>query len=207
MPLIKRPFSKEILNKIYTSKSTKDINDFKININSNDLFIIEERKNQLKKFHLKSIKDKTRNYSQKEIFIKPLLPGGTIYNHLVSKIHMENCDTSCYDCLRDYHNQSEHKVLNWRLALDLAQISNNSDYTPSLFSEYWESLTNRIINSYEKHIAISNITVVIENNEDRILIVHPLWSDSYIKFLIEDNNLGNVIIRSILELLTINKLQ
>jgi serine/threonine protein kinase len=77
LPLIKRPFSKEILNKIYTSKSTKDINDFKININSNDLFIIEERKNQLKKFHLKSIKDKTRNYSQKEIFIKRNIKNST----------------------------------------------------------------------------------------------------------------------------------
>jgi hypothetical protein len=77
LPLIKKPFSKEILKKIYTSKSTKDINDFKININSNDLFIIEERKNQLKKFHLKSIKDKTRNYSQKEIFIKRNIKNST----------------------------------------------------------------------------------------------------------------------------------
>ena len=69
MPHIKRPLSREILNKMYTSKSTKDINDFKNNINPQNLFIIEERKNQLKKFHLKSIKDK-RNNSQKEIFAK-----------------------------------------------------------------------------------------------------------------------------------------
>jgi len=66
LPHIKRPLSREILNKMYTSKSTKDINDFKNNINPQNLFIIEERKNQLKKFHLKSIKDK-RNNSQKEI--------------------------------------------------------------------------------------------------------------------------------------------
>lgn len=70
LPHIKRPLSREILNKMYTSKSTKDINDFKNNINPQNLFIIEERKNQLKKFHLKSIKDKTRNNSQKEIFAK-----------------------------------------------------------------------------------------------------------------------------------------
>jgi len=69
LPHIKRPLSREILNKMYTSKSTKDINDFKNNINPQNLFIIEERKNQLKKFHLKSIKDK-RNNSQKEIFAK-----------------------------------------------------------------------------------------------------------------------------------------
>jgi len=50
LPHIKRPLSREILNKMYTSKSTKDINDFKNNINPQNLFIIEERKNQLKNF-------------------------------------------------------------------------------------------------------------------------------------------------------------
>jgi len=68
LPLIKRTLSKEILNKIYTSKSTKDINDFK-NIKPKELFIIEERKNHLKKIHLKCIKDKARNNSQRDIFI------------------------------------------------------------------------------------------------------------------------------------------
>ena len=62
--------SREILNKMHTSKSTKDINDAKINIRSKNLFSIEERKNHMKKIHLKSIKDKTRNNSQKDIFIK-----------------------------------------------------------------------------------------------------------------------------------------
>jgi serine/threonine protein kinase len=70
LPLIQRPLSREILNKMHTSKSTKDINDAKINIRSKNLFSIEERKNHMKKIHLKSIKDKTRNNSQKDIFIK-----------------------------------------------------------------------------------------------------------------------------------------
>lgn len=70
LPLIQRPLSREILNKMYTSKSTKNIDEYKMNIKPKNLFTIEERKNQLKKFHLKSIKDKTRNNSQKEIFLK-----------------------------------------------------------------------------------------------------------------------------------------
>ena len=97
MPLIKRPLSREILNKMFISKSTKDINDFKNNINLQNLFIIEERKNQLKKFHLKNIKDRTRNNSQKEIFVK-----GNIKNSIdilkehnsLNKIH-SSIDKKC----------------------------------------------------------------------------------------------------------------
>ena len=33
-----------------------------------------------------------------------------------------NCDSSCYDCLRDYRNQSAHSLLDWRLALDLLEV-------------------------------------------------------------------------------------
>ena len=97
LPLIKRPLSREILNKMFISKSTKDINDFKNNINLQNLFIIEERKNQLKKFHLKNIKDRTRNNSQKEIFVK-----GNIKNSIdilkehnsLNKIH-SSIDKNC----------------------------------------------------------------------------------------------------------------
>ena len=97
LPLIKRPLSREILNKMFISKSTKDINDFKNNINLQNLFIIEERKNQLKKFHLKNIKDRTRNNSQKEIFVK-----GNIKNSIdilkehnsLNKIH-SSIDKKC----------------------------------------------------------------------------------------------------------------
>ena len=97
LPLIKRPLSREILNKMFISKSTKDINDFNNNINLQNLFIIEERKNQLKKFHLKNIKDRTRNNSQKEIFVK-----GNIKNSIdilkehnsLNKIH-SSIDKKC----------------------------------------------------------------------------------------------------------------
>ena len=97
LPLIKRPLSREILNKMFISKSTKDINDFKNNINLQNLFIIEERKNQLKKFHLKNIKDRTRNNSQKEICVK-----GNIKNSIdilkehnsLNKIH-SSIDKKC----------------------------------------------------------------------------------------------------------------
>ena len=32
------------------------------------------------------------------------------------------CDSSCYDCLRDYRNQSSHSLLDWRLGVDLLTV-------------------------------------------------------------------------------------
>ena len=32
---------------------------------------------------------------------------------------VHSCDSSCYDCLRDYRNQQAHSLLDWRLGLDL----------------------------------------------------------------------------------------
>jgi hypothetical protein len=36
---------------------------------------------------------------------------------LTSAVHMANCDSSCYDCLRQYRNMSYHGLLDWRLGL------------------------------------------------------------------------------------------
>ena len=34
-----------------------------------------------------------------------------------------NCDSSCQNCLRNYSNRGSHSSLDWRLALDMAEIS------------------------------------------------------------------------------------
>ena len=46
-------------------------------------------------------------------------------------LHSNNCDSSCYQCLRDYGNMSRHDILDWRLGLDLASILTGS---PSSYS-------------------------------------------------------------------------
>ncbi len=37
--------------------------------------------------------------------------------------HGLTCDTSCNRCLRDFHNQAYHGLLDWRLALDMARLA------------------------------------------------------------------------------------
>jgi hypothetical protein len=41
--------------------------------------------------------------------------------------HAPLCDSSCYDCLRDYFNMPYHPLLDWRLARDLLAILGGFD--------------------------------------------------------------------------------
>ncbi len=36
--------------------------------------------------------------------------------------HATRCDRSCPDCLRNYSNRRQHRLLDWRLALDMAEL-------------------------------------------------------------------------------------
>lgn len=38
-----------------------------------------------------------------------------------------SCDSSCYECLRDYRNQSSHGLLDWRLAVDLLRLLSDGE--------------------------------------------------------------------------------
>ena len=39
-----------------------------------------------------------------------------------AEAHEAKCDSSCYDCLRDYGNVAVHGLLDWRAGLELAEI-------------------------------------------------------------------------------------
>ena len=58
--------------------------------------------------------------------VEPLTKGGDIYNFLCEEKHMTECTSSCYDCIRDFSNQTLHAVLDWRLGLDLGRFSRKS---------------------------------------------------------------------------------
>lgn len=120
-----------------------------------------------------------------DVFIEPLLENGSIFK-LLTNNHQNHCDTSCYDCLCDYYNQQKHGLLNWRLGLDIAMLSNNNNlplYTTE--NSYWNSIlrkTENILNNNYPNTKLNK-----ENKfwytyyEDKInFIYHPLWSDKYI---------------------------
>jgi hypothetical protein len=55
-------------------------------------------------------------------FAKVLQEARAFMGRLESPQHSDHCDSSCYDCLRDYFNMAFHPLLDWRLARDMLDL-------------------------------------------------------------------------------------
>lgn len=108
----------------------------------------------------------------------------------------KDCDSSCYDCLRDYYNMATHSILNWRLGIDIAQIACDSYFVPQYRGNdnYWEALVSNLIANYvndeenKKRNAVKKEVNTpdgsawyIECSDAKYLITHPFWSENYIQ--------------------------
>lgn len=127
------------------------------------------------------------NVPQKAI-LDPLLPGGDIYEQLVSDEHASECSTSCYDCIRDYSNQSVHGLLDWRLGLDIARLANDAsaivDFTVSYWKKHLHTTIASLLKSRGYSVSERENTLLAEDVDGHsILVIHPFWSASYIEEL------------------------
>ena len=137
-----------------------------------------------------------RRYSDVPLkaIIEPLVKGGDIYEQLVSTDHKDECTSSCYDCIRDYSNQKVHGLLDWRLGLDLARLSYDSESEIDFTINYWE---NYIFTTIKNTLSAQGFIIERKENTlvgtnqfgENICLIHPLWSENYIEKLIE--KLGN----------------
>jgi DEAD/DEAH box helicase domain-containing protein len=130
----------------------------------------------------------------RRVFLESLLKGGRLYNDVLMKeSHENNCVASCYDCLRDYFNQGHHGLLNWRIALDLASLTNDDKTVLDFSQGYWKNYIDKtLIRTLEKRLGgmreNGNENILIRNASDSYLITHPFWSKSKVDTII--NSLG-----------------
>lgn len=127
--------------------------------------------------HLGSMDDSEKY----KALIQPLIKGGDVYEKLISDVHKNKCDCSCYDCLRDYYNQQSHSILNWRLGLDLAHISADESFVPQYTTGYWRDVVDICMRGYAHENQSSKIKekdgiICVENEDLKFALVHPLWS-------------------------------
>jgi hypothetical protein len=128
---------------------------------------------------------------QKEILINPLLPDKKrpeefdLYREFMfSGEHSKICRSSCYDCLRDYYNQRNHSVMNWRLGFDLAKIAADSGFVPNIMDSqsYWYGAIKESVDLIGKikrvKIPVRECTETIVFNVDGVehFLVHPFWN-------------------------------
>ena len=138
-----------------------------------------------------------------DVFLKELLPNGYFYQKLTNPNHQDSCDCSCYDCLRDYYNQRYHEMLDWRLGLDLTKIASDKQFVPEFMDKngYWRPLLEKRLEAiskqgtdkvtYKAEIETSVLTI----NEEKVLFIHPFWSELKIQTLCQkyECNLDNVV--------------
>lgn len=95
--------------------------------------------------------------------------------------HARDCDCSCPDCLRSYANRFIHGLLDWRLALDLADLALGRGLDTSRWIGGPE---DRAAQSFKKFCDSTGLPVEIDYAEGLTAIVsgtkglilgHPLW--------------------------------
>ncbi|MEH2236915.1 DEAD/DEAH box helicase [Nostoc sp.] len=121
----------------------------------------------------------------------------SIASKWINQPHGNVCDTSCNLCLRDYQNLAYHGLLDWRLALDMAQLVLSASSTIDLNSP-WGSIPNPWSQLYQGINApitatlqrlgyglptqFGTLTGYVHQNPKRqtiLILRHPLWQDDH----------------------------
>lgn len=137
------------------------------------------------------------------------LAGPTIQNSIASQWinpqgHGSDCDTSCNLCLRDYQNLAYHGLLDWRLALDMAQLVSNASAVVDLQTPWgnvhnpWTKLVqgaNAPIPKalqrlgYGSPMQFGTLSSYVHQNPQRrtiLILRHPLWQDDHPEWIAAD---------------------
>lgn len=92
------------------------------------------------------------------------------------------CDSACYDCLKDYANMAYHGLLDWRLALDLAELADQRALSTDRWLAHAAGDRDRFCASFEgwrpaQFGPLPGATGTINGEvAQAIVLSHPLWS-------------------------------
>jgi DEAD/DEAH box helicase domain-containing protein len=135
-----------------------------------------------------------------EVFISDVLENGAGYStffndpvrfrnllgDMLDRFHLQrhiaptnSCDSSCYDCLRDYGNMAYHDLLDWRLAMDMTSLAWGK---PLRLDTYWQEESRRSIEGFcqafpSKQFRVEKLGDLYAaiNDEVALIGIHPLW--------------------------------
>jgi hypothetical protein len=111
----------------------------------------------------------------------------SFYLPLVALSHLDVCQTSCPDCLRDFSNLAFHNILDWRLGLDLARLALDPNAPIDFTVTYWQNLATSAAAAYFaaqsqwQFITLAGVPAG-RRGTDIEIIVHPLWSTTPTNF-------------------------
>jgi DEAD/DEAH box helicase domain-containing protein len=97
-----------------------------------------------------------------------------------SELH-KDCDVACPDCLRNYTNRTMHALLDWRLALDMAELILGVPVDESRWLQHSERLAMRFADlgkQYEYDFQVveaDSLHAITHGQAEPIILCHPLW--------------------------------
>ncbi len=93
--------------------------------------------------------------------------------------HESECDSSCYDCLRDYFNMPYHPLLDWRVARDMLTLLEGRELDLAEWSETERKRAEALAaESGGKPIELAGGVAGVEIEGSVIVISHPLEETS-----------------------------
>ncbi|RJR32323.1 MAG: DEAD/DEAH box helicase [Desulfobacteraceae bacterium] len=124
---------------------------------------LELEANELQAEYRPAITAAGREGREAEIFLYDTLPGGAGFTKRVGKLGLEvlqraltiledcpeNCDRSCYRCLRSYKNKFEHDLLDRQIGASLLRYLINGTY-PALDAERLEASTELLFEDLQR---------------------------------------------------------
>lgn len=113
-------------------------------------------------------------------------PGSVLYN-LIRDEHRTRCDSSCYDCLRQYRNMNYHGLLDWRLGLALIRIlsspteicgltGNFSNPELQGWLDFARVLRNTFCSSFQCVPRDFDRLPGCVIGQKQVIFIHPLWN-------------------------------
>ena len=112
-------------------------------------------------------------------------PEGSFLGDILAPHHssVDNCQTSCPDCLRDYANLAWHSILDWRLAVDMARLALDPNTQVGFTAPYWEPLLAAATTPYFNALgsvpaSFGGLPTARSGNRGEI-IAHPLWAQNH----------------------------
>jgi ATP-dependent helicase YprA (DUF1998 family) len=91
--------------------------------------------------------------------------------------HADRCDSSCYDCLRDYYNMAYHPLLDWRLGEDLFALLAGETVDISRAATRERELAESFADNFGGEVISLDADVsAVKLGRRLIVITHPLES-------------------------------
>ena len=167
------PEELDIGNIVSTEVSDKKAGEIRLNDHlPNGAGFSSEIKNNISTL-LEKIKEPT-----KSLFIKKLY----------SIEHIENCKSSCNNCLKAYRNINYHGLLDWRLGISLLQTFISSNYKCGVddnFSSFelknWKegakNLRDKFCRDFNTQTQDYDSLPGLSIGNKNVIIIHPFWND------------------------------